>query len=131
MAHAATAHSASAVSRLNAMISQPSITWHHFGPECHIVQCAEAHLVSPPAHLLQRTRQKGCGNLQQCGLCRLDYPGIGPEHSFFKECGRAEYAAATDAEALEAFRLVSRTEGIIPALETSHAFSYLEVRPLL
>eukprot|EP00208_Stichococcus_sp_RCC1054_P008962 CAMPEP_0206150752 /NCGR_PEP_ID=MMETSP1473-20131121/38461_1 /ASSEMBLY_ACC=CAM_ASM_001109 /TAXON_ID=1461547 /ORGANISM="Stichococcus sp, Strain RCC1054" /LENGTH=432 /DNA_ID=CAMNT_0053548269 /DNA_START=134 /DNA_END=1432 /DNA_ORIENTATION=+ len=55
----------------------------------------------------------------------LDYPGIGPEHSFFKECGRAEYASATDAEALEAFSLVSRMEGIIPALETSHAFSYL------
>lgn len=57
----------------------------------------------------------------------MDYPGIGPEHSFFKECGRAEYASATDAEALEAFSLVSRMEGIIPALETSHAFSYLGV----
>eukprot|EP00238_Polyblepharides_amylifera_P014865 CAMPEP_0196576554 /NCGR_PEP_ID=MMETSP1081-20130531/5769_1 /TAXON_ID=36882 /ORGANISM="Pyramimonas amylifera, Strain CCMP720" /LENGTH=457 /DNA_ID=CAMNT_0041895181 /DNA_START=108 /DNA_END=1484 /DNA_ORIENTATION=+ len=56
----------------------------------------------------------------------LDYPGIGPEHSFLKEFGRAEYAAVTDDEALEAFMLVSRLEGIIPALETSHAFAYLK-----
>lgn len=56
----------------------------------------------------------------------LDYPGIGPEHSFFKDCGRAEYVSVTDAQALEAFKLVSRTEGIIPALETSHAFAHLE-----
>ncbi len=58
--------------------------------------------------------------------CRLDYPGIGPEHSYLKDLGRAEYYAVTDAEALEAFVLVSRLEGIIPALETSHAFAYLE-----
>ena len=58
--------------------------------------------------------------------CRLDYPGIGPEHSHLKDWGRAEYYAATDKEALDAFQLVSRLEGIIPALETSHAFAYLE-----
>ena len=56
----------------------------------------------------------------------LDYPGIGPEHSFLKDFGRAEYHAVTDKEALDAFVRVSRTEGIIPALETSHAFAYLE-----
>jgi len=56
----------------------------------------------------------------------LDYPGIGPEHSFLKDFGRAEYHAVTDQEALDAFVRVSRTEGIIPALETSHAFAYLE-----
>jgi len=55
----------------------------------------------------------------------LDYPGIGPEHSFLKDTGRAEYYAVTDDEALEAFQLVSRLEGIIPALETSHALAYL------
>jgi tryptophan synthase beta chain len=55
----------------------------------------------------------------------LDYPGIGPEHSYFKDIGRAEYASATDAQALEAFSLLSRTEGIIPALETSHALAHL------
>ncbi len=55
----------------------------------------------------------------------LDYPGVGPEHSFYKESGRAEYAAATDQEALEAFRLLSETEGIIPALESSHAIAHV------
>ena len=56
----------------------------------------------------------------------LDYPGIGPEHSYLKDSGRAEYAAVTDQEALDAFVRVSRLEGIIPALETSHALAYLE-----
>lgn len=56
----------------------------------------------------------------------LDYPGVGPEHSYLMEQGRAEYYSVTDAEALEAFQRVSQLEGIIPALETSHAFAYLE-----
>ena len=56
----------------------------------------------------------------------LDYPGVGPEHSYLKEIGRAEYAAVTDTEAIEALQLVSKLEGIIPALETAHAFAYLE-----
>ena len=51
----------------------------------------------------------------------LDYPGVGPEHSYYQETGRAEYVAATDDEALEGFQLLCRTEGIIPALESSHA----------
>ncbi|MBC2359198.1 tryptophan synthase subunit beta [Listeria welshimeri] len=54
----------------------------------------------------------------------LDYPGIGPEHSFFRDLGRAEYHSVTDDEAVEAFQLLCRTEGIIPALESSHAISY-------
>lgn len=54
----------------------------------------------------------------------LDYPGIGPEHSFFRDIGRAEYHSVTDDEAVEAFQLLCRTEGIIPALESSHAISY-------
>ncbi|MBO9502251.1 tryptophan synthase subunit beta [Brevundimonas sp. A19_0] len=53
----------------------------------------------------------------------LDYPGIGPEHAWLHQTGRAEYRAATDAEALEAFQLCSRLEGIIPALEPSHALA--------
>ena len=53
----------------------------------------------------------------------LDYPGIGPEHSYFREIGRASYHAITDEEVLEAFRLLSRLEGIIPALESSHAIA--------
>jgi tryptophan synthase beta chain len=51
----------------------------------------------------------------------LDYPGVGPEHSYWKETGRVEYTYATDAEALEAFDTLARTEGILPALESSHA----------
>ena len=51
----------------------------------------------------------------------LDYPGVGPEHSWLKESGRARYISATDEEALEAFNLLCRTEGIIPALESAHA----------
>jgi tryptophan synthase beta chain len=51
----------------------------------------------------------------------LDYPGVGPEHSYLKDSGRAEYEAVSDAEALTAFHLVCRREGIIPALESSHA----------
>jgi len=54
----------------------------------------------------------------------LDYPGVGPEHAWLKDSGRAEYVAATDTEALEAFHLLCRTEGIIPALESSHAVAH-------
>ncbi|WP_116051553.1 tryptophan synthase subunit beta [Amycolatopsis palatopharyngis] len=53
----------------------------------------------------------------------LDYPGVGPEHSWLKDSGRAEYRAVTDAEAMEAFKLLSRTEGIIPAIESAHALA--------
>ena len=55
----------------------------------------------------------------------LDYPGVGPEHAHFKERGRAEYVSVTDSDALDAFGWVARTEGIIPALETAHAFAHL------
>ena len=54
----------------------------------------------------------------------LDYPGVGPEHSYLKDIGRAKYESATDEEALAAFELLSRVEGIIPALESSHALAY-------
>jgi tryptophan synthase beta chain len=55
----------------------------------------------------------------------LDYPGVGPEHSFLHDSKRAEYVAVTDAEALDAFSVLSRLEGVIPALETSHAVAWL------
>ena len=55
----------------------------------------------------------------------LDYPGVGPEHSFLKDSGRAEYVAISDSEALQGFQLLSRLEGIIPALETAHAVSWI------
>jgi tryptophan synthase beta subunit len=54
----------------------------------------------------------------------LDYPGVGPQHSFLKDSGRAQYVAATDLEALEGVKLLARSEGIIPALEPAHAISY-------
>jgi tryptophan synthase beta chain len=76
------------------------------------------------------------GTLLRCCLCQvidphsvsagLDYPGIGPEHSFLKDEGRCDYYPATDDEALEGFQLLSKLEGIIPALETAHAIAYLD-----
>ena len=54
----------------------------------------------------------------------LDYPGVGPEHCFYKDSGRADYVSVTDSQALEAFQLLCKTEGIIPAIESSHAISY-------
>ena len=56
----------------------------------------------------------------------LDYPGVGPEHSYFKDAGIATYVSVTDKEALDAFRRLSEIEGIIPALESAHALAYLE-----
>jgi tryptophan synthase beta chain len=56
----------------------------------------------------------------------LDYPGVGPEHSFLHETGRAQYVAVTDREAMEGFDLLTLSEGIIPALESSHPVGYLK-----
>jgi tryptophan synthase beta chain len=62
----------------------------------------------------------------------LDYPGVGPEHSYLKDAGRAQYAAVTDDEALDAFQWLARTEGLIPALESAHAVAYaLKLVPTL
>jgi tryptophan synthase beta chain len=62
----------------------------------------------------------------------LDYPGVGPEHAWLKDTGRSDYVAVTDAEALEALKSLSETEGIIPALESSHAVAYaLKLAPTL
>ncbi|OYY04528.1 MAG: tryptophan synthase subunit beta, partial [Acidocella sp. 35-58-6] len=55
----------------------------------------------------------------------LDYPGIGPEHSWLHDIGRVEYVSISDDEALAAFQLCTRTEGIIPALEPAHALAYV------
>jgi tryptophan synthase beta chain len=60
----------------------------------------------------------------------LDYPGVGPEHSYLKEAGRAEYVSATDDEALAGFQALARSEGILPALEPAHAIGWLLSRPL-
>jgi tryptophan synthase beta chain len=62
----------------------------------------------------------------------LDYPGVGPEHSWLKDIHRAEYTSVTDSEALDAFRFLTRSEGIIPALESSHAVAYaMKLAPTL
>ena len=62
----------------------------------------------------------------------LDYPGIGPEHAMLYDSGRAEYVAVTDDEAVEAFEYMSRTEGIIPAIESAHAISYaMKLAPIM
>src|SRR5687767_1406656 len=58
----------------------------------------------------------------------LDYPGVGPEHAWLAKSGRARYEAITDTEALEAFRLLAETEGILPALEPAHALAYVMKR---
>ena len=55
----------------------------------------------------------------------LDYPGVGPEHAYLASIGRAEYPNVTDAEVVDAFQLLARTEGIIPALESAHAIAWL------
>ncbi|MGH7357420.1 MAG: tryptophan synthase subunit beta, partial [Candidatus Rokuibacteriota bacterium] len=60
----------------------------------------------------------------------LDYPGVGPEHSYLKESGRAEYVSATDDDALAGFQALARSEGILPALEPAHAIGWLLARPL-
>ena len=54
----------------------------------------------------------------------LDYPGVGPEHAWLKDTGRAQYVNITDTEALEGFHALTRMEGIIPALESAHAMAY-------
>jgi tryptophan synthase beta chain len=62
----------------------------------------------------------------------LDYPGVGPEHAYFSQSGRARYVAVKDDEAMEAFRVLSQCEGIIPAMESSHAVAYaLKLAPEL
>jgi tryptophan synthase beta chain len=62
----------------------------------------------------------------------LDYPGVGPEHAWLKDSGRAEYVACTDQEALHAFHTLTRCEGIMPALESSHAVAYaMKIAPTM
>ena len=74
-----------------------------------------SYLLQDPHGQVQETHSISAG---------LDYPGVGPEHSYLKDTGRAEYLAVDDAGALEGFHLLSRTEGIIPALEPAHAVQY-------
>ena len=79
-----------------------------------VLHGAKSYLLQDEAGQIQETHSLSAG---------LDYPGVGPVHSSLKDTGRAEYQSVTDAEALEGFQLLCQTEGIIPALESSHAIS--------
>jgi len=81
-----------------------------------VLHGAKSYLLEDPNGQIKPTHSISAG---------LDYPGVGPEHSFFKKTNRAQYVAVTDAQALEGFKLLSQTEGIIPALESAHAVAYL------
>jgi tryptophan synthase beta subunit len=77
-----------------------------------VLHGAHSYLLQDDAGQVRETHSVSAG---------LDYPGVGPEHSFYKESGRAQYVAITDEQALQGFTLLCETEGIIPALEPAHA----------
>ncbi|NOQ43462.1 MAG: tryptophan synthase subunit beta [Dehalococcoidia bacterium] len=80
-----------------------------------VLHGSKSHLLQDDAGQIRETHSISAG---------LDYPGVGPEHSYYKESGRASYVAVTDEEALKGFNLISQKEGIIPALEPAHAIYY-------
>ena len=80
-----------------------------------VLHGTKSHILQDEAGQIRETHSISAG---------LDYPGVGPEHSYYKESGRASYFAVTDEEALEGFNLLSQKEGIIPALEPAHAIYY-------
>ncbi len=90
-----------------ATISAGSIGVFH-GAKCYLLQEDDGQIT--PAHSIS---------------AGLDYPGVGPEHSFYKATGRADYVSVTDEESVEGFKLLSEAEGIIPALEAAHAMAYI------
>jgi len=81
-----------------------------------VLHGAMSYLLQDAAGQVQATHSISAG---------LDYPGVGPEHAYLKDTGRAQYVAVTDVEALQGFGLLARTEGILPALEPAHAIAYL------
>jgi len=83
-----------------------------------VLHGARSYLMQDEAGQVKDTKSVSAG---------LDYPGVGPEHSWLKDIGRAEYVAVSDDEALKAFHEVTELEGIMPALETAHAFAYLPI----
>ncbi len=94
-------------------------TGQHAAPLCAgrpgVLHGNRSYLMSDDAGQILGTHSVSAG---------LDYPGVGPEHAWLKDSGRAEYAAITDDEALDAFRMLTRVEGIMPALESSHAVAH-------
>jgi tryptophan synthase beta chain len=95
-------------------------TGHHAAPLCAgsvgVLHGAKSYVLQSPDGQIVEAHSISAG---------LDYPGVGPEHAWLKDTGRATYGSVTDDAALDAFQQLCRTEGIIPALETSHAFAYL------
>ena len=95
-------------------------TGRHAAPLCAggvgVLHGAKSYLLQTPDGQIVEAHSVSAG---------LDYPGVGPEHAWLKDIGRASYVAVTDDAALDAFQQLCRVEGIIPALETSHAFAYL------
>ncbi len=93
-------------------------TGHHAAPLCAgrpgVLHGSRTYLMEDPDGQIIETHSVSAG---------LDYPGVGPEHAWLKDSGRAQYVSVTDAEALAAFHVLTRTEGIIPALESSHALA--------
>jgi tryptophan synthase beta chain len=81
-----------------------------------ILHGAKAYLLQDDEGQIHETESVSAG---------LDYPAVGPEHCLLKDTGRAEYVAADDEEVLDAFEVLSKTEGILPALESAHALAYL------
>lgn len=96
-------------------------TGKHAAPLCHgsigVLHGSKSYLLQDEDGQIKIAHSVSAG---------LDYPGVGPEHSFLKDSGRVSYKVITDREALEAFRLCSEQEGIIPALESAHALAYLK-----
>jgi tryptophan synthase beta chain len=93
-------------------------TGHHAAPLCAgrpgVLHGSRTYLMEDADGQIIETHSVSAG---------LDYPGVGPEHAWLKDSGRAQYVSVTDAEALTAFHVLTRTEGIIPALESSHALA--------
>jgi tryptophan synthase beta chain len=96
-------------------------TGKHAAPLCHgsigVLHGSKSYLLQDEDGQIEIAHSVSAG---------LDYPGVGPEHSFLRDSGRVSYKVITDQEALEAFRLCSEQEGIIPALESAHALAYLK-----
>jgi tryptophan synthase beta chain len=94
-------------------------TGRHAAPLCAgtrgVLHGNRTYLMEAPDGQISETHSVSAG---------LDYPGVGPEHAFLKDSGRATYVAVNDAEALQAFHDLARNEGILPALETAHALAY-------
>jgi tryptophan synthase beta chain len=80
-----------------------------------VLHGSRSYLLQTPQGQVRETHSISAG---------LDYPGVGPEHAFFKESGRATYVGVTDDEAVEAFHTFARSEGIVPALESAHAIAF-------